>query len=85
MRSDGIETSFIENVPDGPDAERVLVDNGADVILQHTNSTAPCQVAEERGVYCFGQYSDMSTFAPTKHLCHRRQLGGPTRSAASAS
>lgn len=50
------------------DAAKVLIDNGADVILQHTNSTAPCQIAEEKGVYCFGQYSDMSTFAPTRHL-----------------
>jgi simple sugar transport system substrate-binding protein len=50
------------------DSAKILVDNGADVILQHTNSTAPCQIAEERGVYCFGQYADMSAFAPTRHL-----------------
>ncbi len=50
------------------DAAKTLIDSGADVITQHTNSTSPCQVAQERGVYCFGQDSDMSDFAPDQHL-----------------
>jgi basic membrane protein A len=50
------------------DAAKVLIDSGADIITQHTNSTAPCQIAEEKNAYCFGQDSDMSTFAPTRHL-----------------
>jgi simple sugar transport system substrate-binding protein len=50
------------------DAAKILIDNGADFITQHTNSTAACQIAEERGVNCFGQDSDMTEFAPTRHL-----------------
>jgi basic membrane protein A len=46
------------------DAAKVLISQGADVITQHTDSTGPVQVAEEQGVYAFGQASDMSAFAP---------------------
>ncbi|RBW57079.1 hypothetical protein DS906_12180 [Ruegeria sp. A3M17] len=41
---------------------------GADIITQHTNNPAPCQRAEEAGVYCFGQDADMSQFAEKAHL-----------------
>lgn len=50
------------------DAAKVLVDQGADVITQHTDSPAPLQVAEERGVFAFGQASDMVAFGPKAHL-----------------
>lgn len=50
------------------DAAKALIDQGADVISQHTDSPAAVQVAEERGVYAFGQASDMSRFAPRAHL-----------------
>lgn len=50
------------------DAAKALIDQGADVIAQHTDSAAPLQVAEERGVVGFGQASDMSKFAPNAHL-----------------
>ena len=50
------------------DAAKVLVDQGADVLTQHTDSPAPLQVAEERGVFAFGQASDMVAFGPTAHL-----------------
>ncbi|WP_417674292.1 BMP family ABC transporter substrate-binding protein [Roseibium sp.] len=46
------------------DAAKALIDQGADVITQHTDSTAPLQVAEERGVHGFGQASDQIAFAP---------------------
>ncbi|MDP6969897.1 MAG: BMP family ABC transporter substrate-binding protein [Gammaproteobacteria bacterium] len=46
------------------DAAKVLISQGADIITQHTDSTAAVQVAEEQGVYAFGQASDMSAFAP---------------------
>lgn len=45
------------------DAAKALIDQGADIITQHTDSTAPLQVAEERGVNGFGQASDMINFA----------------------
>lgn len=50
------------------DAARTLIDHGADILTQHTDSPAALQVAEEEGVYGFGQASDMSEFAPKAHL-----------------
>ncbi|WP_350334005.1 BMP family ABC transporter substrate-binding protein [Coralliovum pocilloporae] len=50
------------------DAAKALIDQGADIITQHTDSPAPLQVAEERGVYAFGQASDMIKFAPKAQL-----------------
>jgi len=50
------------------DAARALVDQGCDVICQHTDSPAPLQFAEERGAFGFGQASDMTQFAPNAHL-----------------
>ncbi len=47
------------------DAATVLIEQGADVILQHTDSTAPQAAAQEAGnVVTFGQASDMSEYAP---------------------
>lgn len=50
------------------DAAKSLIDQGVDVITQHTDSPAPLQVAEQRGVYAFGQASDMTAFAPKAQL-----------------
>lgn len=50
------------------DAAKALIDQGADIITQHTDSPAPLQVAEERGVIGFGQASDMIRFAPKAQL-----------------
>ena len=50
------------------DAAKALIDQGADIITQHTDSPAPLQVAEKRGVYAFGQASDMRAFAPKAQL-----------------
>lgn len=46
------------------DAAKVLFSQGADIIVQHTDSTAALQVAEEQGLHGFGQASDMIAFAP---------------------
>ena len=47
------------------DAATALIEQGADVILQHTDSTAPQAAAEKAGgVITFGQASDMSEYAP---------------------
>lgn len=46
------------------DATNALIDQGADVIFQHTDSPAPVQAAERRGVYAVGYASDVSNFAP---------------------
>ncbi|WP_204113281.1 BMP family ABC transporter substrate-binding protein [Shimia biformata] len=47
------------------DAAKALIEQGADVILQHTDSTAPQAAAQAAGnVVTFGQASDMSEYAP---------------------
>ena len=51
------------------DAARALIENGADVILQHTDSTAPQAAAQEAGdVITFGQASDMAEYAPSPRV-----------------
>ena len=50
------------------DASKTLIDQGADMITQHTDSPAPLQVAENRGVFGFGQASDMKAYAPRAQL-----------------
>lgn len=50
------------------EAATKLIDEGADVLLQHTDSTAAVAVAEEMGVFAIGQSSDMKEFGPTSHL-----------------
>ena len=50
------------------EAAQALIDQGADIIMQHTDSTAPVQVAEKAGVWSFGQASDMQRFAPKSIL-----------------
>jgi simple sugar transport system substrate-binding protein len=47
------------------DAAKALIDQGADIMCQHTDSPAPVQTAEARGAWSFGQSSDMSKFGPT--------------------
>ena len=46
------------------DAAKALFDQGADIITQHTDSPAPLQIAQERGLHGFGQAHDMYDFAP---------------------
>ena len=47
------------------DAAKALIDQGADVVLQHTDSTAPQAAAKEAGnVISFGQASDMADYKP---------------------
>ncbi|MBS38424.1 MAG: BMP family ABC transporter substrate-binding protein [Thiotrichales bacterium] len=50
------------------DAAKVLIGQGADIVTQHTDSTAPLQIAAEQGVMGFGQASDMIKFAPDNQL-----------------
>ncbi|MFW5679582.1 MAG: BMP family ABC transporter substrate-binding protein [Pseudomonadota bacterium] len=46
------------------EAAAALIDQGVDVMTQHTDSPAPLQTAAERGIPAFGQASDMQRFAP---------------------
>jgi simple sugar transport system substrate-binding protein len=50
------------------DAAKTLINQGADIIVQHTDTFAPCQVAQEMGVKAFGQASDQSRFCPDSQL-----------------
>ncbi len=50
------------------DAAKALIDQGCDVITQHTDSPSPLQVAESRGVKAFGEATDMSKFAPKMQM-----------------
>ena len=50
------------------EAAQALIDQGADVVLQHTDSTAPMTVLAEAGAIGFGQASDMGQFAPTPRV-----------------
>lgn len=50
------------------EAAETLIAQGADVITQHTDSTAPVQTAEDKGVYAIGYHSDMSKYGPKAHL-----------------
>ena len=50
------------------DAAKVLISQGADIMVQHTDSAAPMQIAEEKGIHAFGQASDQSKFGPKAQL-----------------
>jgi simple sugar transport system substrate-binding protein len=50
------------------DAAKALIDQGCDVITQHTDSPAPLQVAQSRGIKGFGESTDMYSFAPATEL-----------------
>ena len=54
--------------PKEGDAAKALMDQGADIITQHTDSPAPLQAAAGRGIKGFGQATDMVKFAPTTQL-----------------
>ncbi|MFO1057721.1 MAG: BMP family ABC transporter substrate-binding protein [Dongiaceae bacterium] len=50
------------------DSAKALIDQGADIICQHTDSAAPLQVCQQRGVFGFGEASDMINQAPKAQL-----------------
>lgn len=50
------------------DAANALIEQGADVIMQHTDSTAAMAIAEQKGILAFGQASDMKAFGPNAQL-----------------
>jgi simple sugar transport system substrate-binding protein len=59
------------------DAAKALIDQGADVVMQHTDSPAPMQVASERGKLAFGQDSEMIKFGPKAQLTSIIDNWGP--------
>jgi len=50
------------------DAANALIEQGADIIMQHTDSPAAMTIAEEKGIFAFGQASDMAAYGPNARL-----------------
>jgi len=50
------------------DAARSLLDQGADILSDHMDSSAVMQTAEARGVFAFGQSSDRRSVGPKAQL-----------------
>ena len=50
------------------DAANALIAQGADVLFQHTDSSAAMTIAEENGIYSFGQASNMREWGPNAQL-----------------
>ena len=56
------------NPPQETNAAQTLINAGADVLMQNTDSSAVLQTAEKNGKYAFGWDSDMSAYGPKAHL-----------------
>jgi basic membrane protein A len=63
--------------PKEGDAAKALIDQGCDIITQHTDSPAPLQAAASRGVKAFGQSTDMAKFATGFQLSASTDVWGP--------
>ena len=63
--------------PKEGDAAKALIDQGCDIITQHTDSPAPLQAAASRGVKAFGQSTDMSKLAAGTQLSASTDMWGP--------
>jgi simple sugar transport system substrate-binding protein len=50
------------------EAAETLIGQGADVLIQNTDSTATMQTAQQRKIHAFGWDSDMKTFGPDAQL-----------------
>jgi simple sugar transport system substrate-binding protein len=56
------------NPPKETEAATSLINGGADVLFQNTDSSAVLQAAEKAGKYAFGWDSDMTAYGPKAHL-----------------
>ncbi len=56
------------NPPKETEAAQSLINGGADVLMQNTDSSAVLQTAAKAGKYAFGWDSDMTAYAPNAHL-----------------
>ena len=66
-----LKVVWVNNWFDPPkegEAAQSLINFGADVLLQNTDSSAVLQTAAKNGKYAFGWDSDMSAYAPKAHL-----------------
>ena len=65
------------DAPREGEAAKALIDQGCDIITQHTDSPAPLQAAASRGVKAFGQSTDMAKFAPGHQLTASTDIWSP--------
>jgi len=56
------------NPPKETEAATALINGGADVLMQNTDSSAVLQTAEKKGKRAFGWDSDMTAYGPKAHL-----------------
>ena len=56
------------NPPKETEAAQSLINGGADVLMQNTDSSAVLQTAGKAGKYAFGWDSDMTAYSPSAHL-----------------
>ncbi len=57
-------------------AAEALIGQGADVLLQNTDSSAVLQTAQDKGVFAFGWDSDMTAYGPKAHLASAIEIWG---------
>ena len=65
------------NPPKETEAATALINGGADVLFQNTDSSAVLQTAEKMGKRAFGWDSDMTAYAPKAHLASAVINWGP--------
>ncbi len=63
--------------PKEGDAAQSLINGGADVLIQNTDSSAVLQTAAKNKKFAFGWDSDMSAVAPEAHLASNMVYWGP--------
>ncbi len=56
------------NPPKETEAATALINGGADVLMQNTDSAAVLKTAQEKGKRAFGWDSDMTAYGPKAHL-----------------
>jgi len=56
------------NPPKETEAAQSMINGGADVLMQNTDSSAVLKTAEKNGKYAFGWDSDMTAYGPKAHL-----------------
>ena len=65
------------NPPKETEAATALINGGADVLFQNTDSSAVLQTAEKMGKRAFGWDSDMTAYGPKAHLASAIINWGP--------
>lgn len=69
-------STWFDPAKEGAQAQ-AFIDQGCDVITQHTDSPAPVELCERLGIPCFGQASDMAAFGPEMCLTSIVDNWGP--------